>query len=93
MTRPFEVIENARVLTRHDAAQLADCIIDLTIKTLLEDRKSARTYFGWALMLADLRNELTDKIAEAIVGRADDEELIAAVQAALFGDVPDDEPR
>jgi hypothetical protein len=89
MTRPFEVIENPRVLTRHDAAQLADHIIDAAIKTLKRDRKSPeRTYFAWVLVLADLRNEITEKIAGAIVGRVDHDELITGLQAALEGDTP-----
>jgi hypothetical protein len=89
MTRPFEVIENPRLLTRQDAAQLADHIVDAAIKTLQRDRKSpVRTYFAWALVLADLRNEITEKIAGAIVGRADHDDIVTALLAALEGDAP-----
>jgi hypothetical protein len=89
MTRrpAFEVIENARLLTRHDAACLADQIVDATIKTLQRDHKlPARTYFAWALALSELRAELTEKIAGAIVGRVDHDELITALLASLGGD-------
>jgi hypothetical protein len=39
-------------------------------------------------VLADLRNEITEKIAGAIVGRADHDDIVTALLAALEGDAP-----
>lgn len=80
----LEAIENIPTFGRRDAAAEADHLFDVIIDALRRDPAlPSRSYFEWALALADLRGQIIEEIAGLIVGHADLDEILTTLRVAL----------
>jgi hypothetical protein len=72
------------VLDRGDADALADHIIETIIKTLRADARLPKLSLRqWDLLLADLRNDVADHVADFIDGMADFNDTVDVIRSTI----------
>jgi hypothetical protein len=76
-------VENLPTLDKHDAATLADAIINDTIAALQRDRNNAsRSFTELELALADLRARIAERLTAAINGHVHLADVLLEIEAS-----------
>ena len=76
----YEAAKNVTTLNRRDAEWLADRVLEAVIDRLRRDpRLPRRSTDAWWELLAPTRSRLVELFAAVILGRADLEEILTAI--------------